>query len=352
MFVSARPYAVSALAVLVGGALALTPVGPALQALTLRTETIPPLTADQLPAWMTGGVLNPVHEMAGGLDSGLQNPPAVLNTFLNGVNSVDLGGDVPNSLIPALPAIAEGDLAPRQTEAAIAALASASSALVDTPLTPLIGAISDIAAFNNVVGAVRAVATNIRPFILSLLNIPMTAMSWLVNNGGGPMAALLLAPGAVLRVLSELRAGVPTALTLRADSKAAKPTARPPLQPQPVVVPPSGASATPRSDANLGSPIAATAGAGPLLRSTSARKGRSSSTAVPAAIGETRALKAGVISPVAAHSVTAGSTGTVVGNPLSASPRASIEASAAAPASAERENVADRTSAVGSNARE
>lgn len=192
MAVSARHLSALGVAVLGAGALVLTPVGPPLQSLNLRNETVPPLAGAPLPGWLAEAAfdLAEIPDAGGrlGADLGVRLPvpgaalpsragdAVSVGTALAVAEAAVLAGPVQTSFIDSLEQIVED---PMQGPATLAGLVTGLTTLVDN----VVIRVTDLATatFDNVWG-----------LVLAAITIPVAIVGQLIRTGAELLAALVM----------------------------------------------------------------------------------------------------------------------------------------------------------------
>ena len=220
MAVAARHLSAIGVALVGVGAIAFTPVGPTLEALNLRTESVPPLEASQLPDWVTGGAVDPGGQIGvfgspprSVTANQLPGPGAAVNTAVAGfdLTAIDDG----TTVLPAAGPAAAAD--------PLIDLADGFELPVEGALAPLIAVVNDLLSAVDVVAVVSALVTDAKPIVDSVANVPIAIGSQLIASAAAVVAALVtFSPLAVLTVLGQalvdLAAAAIGALTGVADA--------------------------------------------------------------------------------------------------------------------------------------
>ena len=193
MDIPAHQLVATGVALVGAGAIALTPVGPSLHSLILRSQTVPPIAAAELPGWMTQGaadlaeriaeasglppaavlsVPKPVtgHAIIAGAELGgtaVETPPAVVSNLTPDLTPVSIGGDLLHAVIDnPIPVTFEG-----------------LTSLVTNAVAPVVGVVRDIAvgSVEEVGRVLRALADVAMPIVAAILHLPVAIGNFIVD---------------------------------------------------------------------------------------------------------------------------------------------------------------------------
>lgn len=191
MDISTRHLAAAGVALLSAGAVAFTPVGPSLQGLILRNQTVAPIEAALLPNWLTQGAADLAERIAGspemppGADRLNDLPVPLLPAAVAGLQ---LPGVITDEVAtsPLLNAIPEEVLRASAanampTQSDLADLFVEFESLVNTAVTPVVGAVTG--AITSTVGELARILSAAAADAMSIivLTVPLLVAGRLVD---------------------------------------------------------------------------------------------------------------------------------------------------------------------------
>ena len=185
MDVSAHHLVATGVALVGAAAVALTPVGPSLHSLVLRSQTVPPIAAAQLPGWMTEGAAGLAERIAQASGSPRTGGAVLPIPVPAPAGSLIAGAELGTAAARTSPALGPNPTpVPVADDALQAALDIPTPAIVTTyeelrslvtTVAPVVGAVRDVTvgAVEEVGRVLRAIGDASVPIVAAMLQVPL-----------------------------------------------------------------------------------------------------------------------------------------------------------------------------------